>query len=487
VIPAAFRNFARDHRANVAMMFGLVAIPLVFTVGMGIDYGAAARLKSKLNAAADSAVLAALAPGMLSLPDSASVTAATNMFNAEVNQGNGGLPRLIFSPTPPGLVVSISHPANTPSTRTVTVNYQAQSQNIFGGILQMQTIAFSGSSTASASAPPNIDFYLLLDTSPSMAVAGTQAGINTMVAATPQQGGGCAFACHQANRGASGYTGDLAGNPTDPALPRRNPMGNLMDNYTLARSLGVQLRADLLESAVTALTNQATAYENNPSFPVTPKYRMSINSFDDNFYNLVPLTSNFVSAWTTQLNLTTKNHMETLLVYDENQGCNSTPIILPGVMTPSPCLGASSVADTNTNYDTAMQGITNLLLNPGPGNGTNQTGDTPRETLFFVTDGTEDELIAGSRHLSPMTGSKDWCTPLKNKGVQIAILYTEYLPLPTNSWYMANMSSWQPQVATTLSNCASTGLFSEVGAGQDITAALAALFSTAMSSAHLTQ
>ncbi len=34
-----------------------------------------------------------------------------------------------------------------------------------------------------------------------------------------------------------------------------------------------------------------------------------------------------------------------------------------------------------------------------------------------------------------MTGTKDYCTPLKAKGIKIAILYTEYFPLPTNSWY----------------------------------------------------
>ncbi len=37
--PANFRNFLRDRRANVAMMFGLMVVPLIFIVGMGIDMG----------------------------------------------------------------------------------------------------------------------------------------------------------------------------------------------------------------------------------------------------------------------------------------------------------------------------------------------------------------------------------------------------------------------------------------------------------------
>jgi Flp pilus assembly protein TadG len=82
---AVFRNFVRNCSANVAMIFAFSAIPLIFTVGMAIDYGATARLKSKLNAAADAAVLAATAPAMMTQSDAAAITAATNMFDAEVS------------------------------------------------------------------------------------------------------------------------------------------------------------------------------------------------------------------------------------------------------------------------------------------------------------------------------------------------------------------------------------------------------------------
>ena len=221
--PANFRNFLRDRRANVAMMFGLMAVPLIFIVGMGIDYGTAARLKSKMNAAADAAVLAAVTPAMMSQSDAASTTAATNMFNALVT----GLPRLIYNSST-GLTVTVQ---DVGLQRTVTVAYNAQSQNLFGGVLNMNTIAFGGTSTGAAATPPNINFYLMLDDSPSMAIAGTPADITTMVNNTSAQSG-CAFACHEANPAGE-----------NPALG--NPRGE--DNYALARSLGVTLRADLLD------------------------------------------------------------------------------------------------------------------------------------------------------------------------------------------------------------------------------------------------
>ncbi|MGO8833096.1 MAG: TadE/TadG family type IV pilus assembly protein [Roseiarcus sp.] len=464
--PANFRNFLRDRRANVAMMFGLMVVPLIFIVGMGIDYGTAARLKSKMNAAADAAVLAAVTPAMMSQSDAASTTAATNMFNALVT----GLPRLIYNSST-GLTVTVQ---DVGLQRTVTVAYNAQSQNLFGGVLNMNTIAFGGTSTGAAATPPNINFYLMLDDSPSMAIAGTPADITTMVNNTSAQSG-CAFACHEANPAGE-----------NPALG--NPHGE--DNYALARSLGVTLRADLLDSAITDLTNQAYSAENNPSIPVDPVYQMSINSFDTAFHQLVPLTGNFVSAWSTQLSAMQTNNTQFLEVYDNNNACVSTSTTSHGVTTTNPCGSytsniAQGGSDADTNYDAAMQGITALM--PTPGNGTNKTGDTPQEILFIVTDGVEDEDVSGSRQESTMTGTKDYCTPLKSKGIKIAILYTEYFPLPSNQWYNQHIASFQPSIGTTLQNCASSGLYYEVGLGQDISAALSELFQLAVASAHLTQ
>jgi Flp pilus assembly protein TadG len=466
MIHAIFRKFIQDRRANVAMMFGLMVVPMIFIVGMGIDYGTAARLKSKLNAAADAAVLAAVTPAMMTQSDTASQTAASNMFNALVT----GLPRLIYTPTGGGLTVTVT---DVGLQRNVTVAYSAQSQNLFGGFLGSNTLAFAGTSTGAAATPPNINFYLLLDTSPSMGIAGTPADITTMVNNTSAQSG-CAFACHEARP-------DLE----SPALG--NPGGE--DNYALARSLGVTLRTDLLDSAITDLTNTAFNAMNNPSIPVEPKYQMSISTFDLTFKNIVPLTSGFVSAWSTELAAIQANNTQFLEVYDNNNACSATTTTTTKnhvtTTTTNPCGAGTSNSDADTNYDAAMTGITALM--PTPGNGTNKAGDTPQEILFIVTDGVEDETVSGSRQQSTMTGSKDYCTPLKTKGIKIAILYTEYFPLPTNQWYNTYIAPIQPSIGTTLQNCASSGLYYEVGLGQNISAALTELFQEAVASAHLTQ
>ena len=122
---------------------------------------------------------------------------------------------------------------------------------------------------------------------------------------------------------------------------------------------------------------------------------------------------------------------------------------------------------------------------PNPGNGTNAKGDTPQEVLFLVTDGVEDELVNGSRVQSLMSTSM--CNTIKNRGIRIAVLYTTYYPLPTNSWYNTYISPFQSNISPTMQSCASPGLFFEVQTGGDITAAMAALFQSAVQSAYISK
>src|SRR5262249_44977490 len=69
----ASRSLRRDRRGAVAIMFGLVAVPLVMFAGMAIDYAQLVRVRIMLNGAADSAVLASVAT------QSATYAAATQM------------------------------------------------------------------------------------------------------------------------------------------------------------------------------------------------------------------------------------------------------------------------------------------------------------------------------------------------------------------------------------------------------------------------
>jgi hypothetical protein len=80
-----------------------------------------------------------------------------------------------------------------------------------------------------------------------------------------------------------------------------------------------------------------------------------------------------------------------------------------------------------------------------------------------------------------------YCTTIKNRGIRIAVLYTTYLPLPTNSWYNSYIKPFQSQIGPTLQSCASPGLYFQVSTDQDISGALAQLFNIAVETAHLTK
>jgi Flp pilus assembly protein TadG len=484
----------RNRRGNVSMMYALVAPILVFGGGAAIDYGRAAQIHTKLNAAADAAALAALTPAMLQQNSSVAQTAAESLFNGLTEN----IPGLTAHATQVTVNVTVGA---TALIRNVTVNYTSSVNTIFAQALGKSTLSVSGSSQASAQAPPNVDFYVLLDNSPSMALPATQAGITQMESLTTKQiTGGCAFACHQASTNVSS---DTAGNPcTDGTAPTLNAPppsttsgslycatkhGTQIDNYALARKNGITLRLDELNSGISTLLQTASATAQSTVFATPPKYRFSIYSMDSSWSigltQSMALTSNYTSGWASA-----SANFGVMEMYSNNNDCANSACS-SGTSTPG--------GDVATNYDDALGKLSQATYIPNPGNGTNQSGDTPQEVLFIVTDGVEDEESGGRlqqaiNDLGAAPGGKstgtNWCTTIKNRGIKIAILYTDYLAVPANSWYETYIAPIQSDIGPALQACASPGLFYDAGLdssnlGQD----LAALFAAVTQSGHLTQ
>jgi Flp pilus assembly protein TadG len=491
-------RFLVDRRGNVAMMYALMLPVLLFGAGFAIDYTHAKQVQTKLDAAADAAVLAALTPSMMEQSNAAAQTAATNLFNALAN----AQPSLIATDTV--VTVSVCSPtACAPGQRTVTVSYAAANQNIFSGVLGYSALQIAGSSTATASNAPNINFYLLLDNSPSMALPQTSTGITQMETLTPQQGG-CAFACHQANTG----NGDTQGNPCLKGTTYSTPtvssggtpnaycsasQGTQIDDYALARHNNIPLRLDALNTGIgdlmTAASNaQQTAAGTPPiyqfaAYTMDSSWQIGMSSTTTPAYNnLMPMTTSFVSGWTSA-----SPNFGVMEYYSNNNECGNAA-----------CTSSGGGGDYATNYENAL-GAMNTIM-PNPGNGTNVSGDTPQEVLFIVTDGVADELSppscseteTGGRCQEPINTSL--CTTIKNRGVRIAILYTDYLPVTSNTWYEDWIEPFNTnpptnsQIATNLQTCASTGLFYDAGVdSSNLGADLQALFNTVTATAHLTQ
>ncbi|WP_174284665.1 pilus assembly protein TadG-related protein [Sphingomonas bacterium] len=456
-IAHAWTALRADRRGSVFMILGFALIPLTLSVGIGIDYARAARIQTRLNAIADAAALATVtAPMMQQTPYNAAVT-AYNMWHQQAD-ATAGLVTPYFtgccvinqtSNTVNGgdgtLLISVTDTNTTGHTRTTTVSWHAASHNAFGNLLAMAQIELNGTSTTNAKQAPNIDFYVLLDTSSSMAFPTTTAGINQLGSLT----GGCTFACHNTN-----YT---------QATKKDGTKG---DYYSVALSYGIPLRVDQARLAVQSMMTTATQTEQNNN----AQYRAALASFGSgdsrapNPFNklLFPVTAALSSV------SAAANGAQVTNYYSENQATSTYPS-----------------NDTDTWSSDAFTRINSLM--PAPGNGTNQAGDKPQQIMFIITDGMRDEYRPGGR--PEVAFDTTLCDTIKARGIRIGIIYTEYLPSAINTdptgWSQVNVVPYLPQVEPALQNCASSGLYYKVSTNDDISTALNQLFQAAVATAHI--
>ena len=170
----ARRGFWRQKGGNIALITAFVMVPLTFALGMAFDFTLSQTRKDQLDGIADAAALGAVTPTEMALLCTTAATQSQTLFNGQEATVAGVT----------GLSVTVSGcPDSTNSNlvnRAITVSYTGHSQNVFASLLGMPTLPIQGHSTATSSTAPNIDFYLLLDTSPSMLLAATDTDIGTL-------------------------------------------------------------------------------------------------------------------------------------------------------------------------------------------------------------------------------------------------------------------------------------------------------------------
>lgn len=496
----------RERRGNVLMLMGFSVIPLTLAAGVAVDYARAGRLQTKLNAAADAAALAAVTAPMMLKDNDAARTAAIAMFKSQIT----GLPGLTFQDS--DLTVSVTGNTAAVRTRTAVVTYEAKSANAFAGMVGLSQITIGGSATSVATAAPNIDFYVALDTSPSMALPTTTAGFNIMDSAVT-----CAFACHSnkiqnyvgssipslildnthfavvkgTGLGTRTINGNVAtiidSNGAYVYNNRTSGMNNLCksggkdicvyntdgtfaDSYWYALNQGVRLRVTDSRSAAQDLMSYAQNYASQNG----TVYRAALYTFDHstNLKTIATLTSNLASVSTSAGNVD--------LVTVNDQAGNGCP--------PTGCTGSNRYLFTS--FKSILDNMSSVLP-AHSGNGSRDPGDTPQAFLFMVTDGMSDEDIGSGRTRSAMRQAQiDTCNAIKGRGIQIAILYTEYTSASIQDdepGQRAIANAAIPNIAPALTQCASPGLMYTVRTDESITAALQELFSKAVASARLLQ
>jgi hypothetical protein len=429
-------RFRRDQGGNIAVIFALSLLPILSCVGCAIDYSRATQLRSKLQAAIDAASVgsvsktspAFIAAGIMTSdgPIPVGVTDATTIFNGNMS-GVGG-----YTLNSMSAVVTKSG-----STVTSTTQFSAQIPTLFLGVMGKSAMTVTGTSNSTANMPLYIDFYLLLDNSPSMGVGATPADVATMVNNTPDS---CAFACHDLN--------------------------DSNNYYKLAKTLGVTTRIDVLRTATQQLMDTATSTQTYSN-----QFRMAIFDFGGSaqtagLRTLFSLSSSLSSAKTAAGNI------DLMTVNGQNDN-----------------------NDQDTGYTAILPAVNSAISAPGSG-----TSSAPQKYLLFVSDGVADENNGGSC-IKPTTGGRcqspinpALCTTLKTRGIKIAVLYTTYLALPTNAWYNSwvapfNLGPYGPspnsEIAQNMQSCASSGLYFEVSPTQGISPAMNALFQKAVADARI--
>ncbi|MDQ2083973.1 pilus assembly protein TadG-related protein [Xanthobacteraceae bacterium Astr-EGSB] len=426
------KRFLGDERGNIVILFSLALIPLLLLAGGAVDYSRASSAKAKFNAAADAAALSAVNLSMTGKSAGSAEATAIDVFNSNAARISDAK------------VVSVdAKVVDNNNSRSAVVNYTASVDAAFLGLLGKRTIAVSSSATAVSGQPTFIDFYLLLDNTPSMGVGATMADINKLVANTPDK---CAFACH-----------DLSTTPND--------------YYGLAKKLDVQMRIDVVRQATQRLMDTAAA-----SLQATEQYGMAIYTF---------------GAAATKPGLTTIQSLTTNLSNARTEADKIDLMTIPY---------QNYAADTLTDFGDVFTDLNAVIGTPG--NGT--SAGSRQKYVFFVSDGVADRAVGSPACSRPTTNGSDpktgktyvrcqeplglaVCDAMKKREIKIAVLYTTYLPLPSNSWYTDWIAPFSSKIATRMESCASPGLYFEVSPTDGISEAMTALFHKVIQQARLTK
>ena len=420
-----FKRFRCACSGGVAIVFALLLIPILFAIGGAIDYGRRNSVKTQLDAALDGAILAVMAQKTNTI-SAANIATMESQFRTEAGK-LAGVTITSFTP---------SAPVNGASSLSLSASYTAAVRTTLGAMMKVPALNIGSTSASTRNLFQYINFYLLLDNSPSMGLAATDVDVTNMQRVT----GGCAFACHE-------HTYDSKGNVTGD---------NLNDNYHVAQKNNIKLRIQVMRDAVAALVDQA-----NASMTLFQQFQMEMWTFNDS------TSQTRLQAMTPTLSLIKSAAPNVDIAY-----------------------AYYNQADNQTDFERAISKMNTVI----PASGSGITAASPIRFLFVVTDGVEDTggsitnqgsgfQINGSRFIGPL--SPTTCNTLKNNNVRIGIVYTQYLPLYTNDFYNSYVKPYETKIGPMLKACASDGLYFPVSSGGDITSAMLQLFSTAVASVRI--
>ena len=527
-------EFGSATHGNSAIIFAIAALPIISAVGCVIDYSFASMIKTKLQAAADAATLATVSNNSPIVTTAKAMTGSgsvsggstylTNFFNEDTTAFTG----VSLSPTPTV--------TKTGQSVSATASFTYAVPTYFLKIMGYSSITVKGSSTASFTLPTYIDFYLMLDVSGSMSFPSTTSEQQRLMAVNPdnlgEYAGGCQFACHFTSQGACGQSNQgptpavsastnpnpggycqgfiisrLGTTPTSFTAGTTNTTNGSSVNWTNSQvstcatagtTSCIQLRADAVGYAVTALLTQAISTEGATG--ISNQFRVGLFPFIQNMCSPGSTATGDVNKSNScSVGLTTSLSGSTITTFAQQLAT----LLDTGVNT--------TLGSGGTHFENALSTMSSYINSVGTGSG-------PTNTLpyvFIVSDGSQDYQTqsggnwgsqnwtsnATSPYQNSSTGippnsedNTDYCAALKNAGITVAVLYIPYGAIvdPNSSFAdnedgYANTNVQNGTYATNLQNCASTGFFYTASTPTDIQNALVTMFEQAVATAHISQ
>lgn len=473
-----FRRLLHERKAAIAIIFAVSLVPMAMLVGLSIDFSFYTQARAQITLAADAAathaIRAATETYTAEINENPPLSAATAIADADMAGEAAGAAWFSaqLGKLPTASVSGSNNPAVTvqsnanlsptnPAGFTATVTYTGTYPPFFDPLFS-STANWTITGTAGAlSTYSYVEILMLLDNSSSMLIGATPQAITTLEQNTvcipsgwsntganstgaydnnsPLDVNMTTVKNYNAGGSASNLNGSCASGYNGPYAPcgfacHSDP--NDQDYYGIARSLGVELRLDVVLSAAENVIASMKANEQAPD-----QFSVGVYQFNN---DIEPLFPNSQASGINTMQEASTNLSGALSAVDAiDWNKNKSESVEPPLQ--------SNAGIGNTDL---VQSVQDLLSGTyanggsfGPAiskAGTGNTAASPQKDIFIVTDGMEDNSDSHPRVLGEMTGvaaENDTITPnpgvckqFKKLGFTVYVLYVEYNPVP-NTWY----------------------------------------------------
>jgi hypothetical protein len=454
-------RFRRDQSGVVAILFALVVLVLVLSVGGAVDYSRATGKRTEIQTACDTALLAAMKQirndqdqgNTPNLNSRDYKDLAEKVFIANLRDAAQDL-RPTFD----------LRLESAESEIRGTGEFSAQVPLYFAAAANIPTVRVSGECRSQIEQINEVDIHILADTSASMGLPADVAGRALMrqkaneaaypylVSATaPKRLGvgeaGCVFACHYIR---------------DDGL--KQPGETYVSTLDIANENNIKLRIDVEREGILDVLDLADYLIQTRG----ATFRFSISTFNRYYKNLLALPPGNSMGVTTSISDVRREVGKLVMGYPD--------FVAPTSPSEFPNTWPDNIPD---GFEGFANDLHNYILN---------SNNRTQQYVLLVTDGVRSEASkdAASGLVRPFDQAD--CNKIKATGATLVVLYTKYLDDSGTEPFDSDVAPFYSDIQGNLEKCASGPQYFAMGASpSQIHDAFRVLFARIRQALRLTQ